>query len=154
MMQLYPLMMLNKNDVGQLYDARMYLESGIAELAAKNRTQEDIDKMKGLIPIMKECMENAQFTRYNELDMEFHTLIGNASKNDILLNIYKMLNEVRKRGIYMSNSSVDALKHSIKMHMKLLEAIENQDYEISRITMIDHICYSKAAAVKRLGNTQ
>ena len=150
MLQLYPLMMLNKNDVSQLYEARIYLESDIAELAAKNRTKEEIEKLRGLIHLMEECIKESQFEKYNGIDMEFHTLIGVASKNDLLVTMYKMLNEVRKRGIYMSNASVEALRHSIKSHIKLLEAIENKDCERSRKLMIEHLDYSRTAAVEKI----
>ena len=151
MLQLYPLMMLNKTDLFQLYDARMYLESGIAELAAKNRTLEDLERLKGLITLMNECLKNTNLERYNELDMEFHTYIGNASKNDILLMMYKMLNEVRKRGIYLSNRTIDDIKHSIKAHKNLVDAIEHNDCEAARLAMMGHIYFSKNAAIKELG---
>lgn len=149
MVQLYPLMMMNSSDFGQLYDARMYLESGIAQLAAKNRTQEDIDKLEVLIFLMEECVKKSLFERYSQLDIEFHTLIGNIAKNDILLAIYKMLNEVRKRSIYMSNTNNERLNHSIDSHKKLVIAIKNQEIETIRDIMIKHIEYSKAAAIRK-----
>ena len=149
MLQLYPLMMLNKSDLGQLYDARICLESGIAGLAAKNRTQEDLDKLNGLVPLMNECIKDVNVERYNQLDMEFHTLIGNAAKNDILLMMYKMLNEVRKRGILISNRTLEAITQSIQVHATLLKAIEQQDVDGARATMMEHIIFSKSAAVKQ-----
>ena len=150
MLQLYPLMMLNKNDLGQLYDARMALESSITELAAKNRTQDDIARMKTLLIEMDGCLKASDTERYSQLDIGFHTLIGNASKNEILLTIYQMLDEVRKRGIYMSNRDAEDLKHSIAVHRQLVEAIERGDSDAARATMMRHLQYSKDAAVGKL----
>jgi GntR family transcriptional repressor for pyruvate dehydrogenase complex len=150
MLQLYPLMMLNKKDIGQLYDARMHLESSIAELAAKNRTQEDIAQLKALLPQMDECVQAVDVQRYNALDEEFHTRIGAAARNDILLAVYEMLNEVRKRGIYWSNRGEEDLRCSVDMHKKLAGAIERGDGDASRTTMMAHIGYSRDAATRQI----
>jgi len=151
MLQLYPLMMLNKDDVGQLYDARIALESSIAYLSAQNRTQEDVAQMKALMSEMDDCLQGLDTRRYSALDIELHTLIGGAAKNEILLTIYQMLDEVRKRGIYMSNRGPEDLKHSIAAHRQLVEAIENGDGEAARATMMRHIQYSKKAALGQIG---
>jgi GntR family transcriptional repressor for pyruvate dehydrogenase complex len=150
MLQLYPLMMLNKDDLGQLYDARIALESSIAELAARSRTQEDVTRMKALLSEMEGCLKGSDTVRYSQLDIELHTLIGNAAKNEILLTIYQMLDEVRKRGIYMSNRGAEDLKHSLNAHSQLVEAIENGDGEAARVTMMHHLQYSKSAAVGQI----
>ena len=152
MLQLYPLMMLNKDDISQLYDARMYLESSIAELAAKNRTQENVVQLKDLLSQMDDCVVHTDVERYNQLDVAFHTLIGNAAKNEILLTIYEMLNEVRKRGIYMSNRDAEDLRHSIGAHGQLVDAIERRDANAARTAMMRHIQFSKDAAVRQICN--
>jgi len=154
MLELYPLMMLNKDDLNQLYDARIALESSIAELAAKNRTPDDVAHMKALLPEMDNCLNNADTGRYSQLDIQLHTLVGTAAKNEILLTIYQMLDKVRKRGIYMSNRGAEDVKHSIATHRQLVEAIERGDGEAARATMIRHLQYSKSAAVGQIGKPQ
>jgi len=149
MLQLYPMMMMNKSDLEQIYDARICLETGIAGLAARNRTQQDLDKLKGLLPMMDESIKDANVERFSQLDMELHTFIGNAAKNEVLVTMYKMLNEVRKRGILLSNQTLEVITQSNQVHAMLLEAIERQDVESAQTIMTEHLRFSKVTIMKQ-----
>ena len=142
---LMPLILLEMNDcdVDEIFEARIYLESGLAQVAAKNRTQEDLQKLGELLQIMNEFPQNKDFDRYNDLDLQFHTLIAEASKNKILIAMYMMLNEVRARSIRISNLSSASISYSIIKHEEILRALEQQDVANIASIMNTHLAFSR-----------
>ncbi len=140
---LFPLMLIELNDFEELFQARICIESGTAQLASRNRTEDDIDKLQSLIQPMQECIETEDFNLYSELDAKFHMLIGEASKNKILLNMYKMLKKVRDRCIRVSNNSLASITHSLNGHKEILDAIIRKD-EVNIVSLMNlHLNYSK-----------
>jgi GntR family transcriptional repressor for pyruvate dehydrogenase complex len=140
---LYPLLLIESNDQIELFEARICIEKGIAQLAAKNRTQDDINIMEKLIAEMEECVKTKNPFRYNDLDNLFHNAIALASKNQVLINIYTMLGKVRERNIRNVNTSVELIADSLQGHKNLLNAIVYQDEVNIDALMCVHLRYSK-----------
>jgi len=142
---LLPLMLaeINDYDIDDIFEARICLESGIAQMAAKNRTDDDILKLRELISDMDKCLHIEDLDCYNNLDLQFHTMIAEASKNKILLSMYLMLNEVRTRSIHISNIDVASANNSFSQHQKILSALEQQDIVNTASIMNAHLSFSR-----------
>lgn len=149
---LLPLMMLESNDFEELYQARICIETAAAKLAARNRTQGDIDRLSSLIQLMEDCLLKEDIFRYNELDTQFHTLLAEISKNKILLNMCMMLKKVRDRCIRISNNNIESIKYSINSHKQILEAIIWND-EVNIASLVNlHLNHSKRLNEQYLKN--
>jgi GntR family transcriptional repressor for pyruvate dehydrogenase complex len=141
--QLFPLMLMEKDHIEEIYDARICIEAGIAELAAKNRTDEEISVLEAMLGPMAECVTTQNFERYNELDEEFHAYIGELCKNHVLASINRMLGRVRKHNIHRSNNSMDSIEYSLQKHKEIVEAIKSRDVANIVSIMKLHITFSK-----------
>ena len=62
-----------------LVNVRLLLEPGIAEMAARNATQEDIERLRRLCERVEQKIHDGD--RYIEDDIAFHTCIAESSKN-------------------------------------------------------------------------
>ena len=62
-----------------LVDVRIMLEPGIAEMAARNATQEDIQRLRRLCERVEQKIHDGDW--YIEDDIAFHTCIAESSKN-------------------------------------------------------------------------
>jgi DNA-binding FadR family transcriptional regulator len=137
------LLLIESNDQIELFEARICIEKGIAQLAAKNRTEADINDMCKLITEMEECVKTENPFRYSDLDNLFHTAIAIASKNQVLINIHTLLGKVRERNIRNVNTSVDVIADSLQSHKNLLNAIINRDEVNIAALMSIHLRYSR-----------
>jgi DNA-binding FadR family transcriptional regulator len=72
-----------------LDEVRQLLEMKIAEKAAINRSQKDIFIMKGHLENRKKAAEAGLLEECIEADIQFHIAIAEASKNEILSDLYK-----------------------------------------------------------------
>ena len=68
---------------------RAYMERTVLELAIKNATQEDIDRLTENFESTFRAERNPETTV--EIDIEFHRLLGEATKNRMISRVYNIL---------------------------------------------------------------
>lgn len=112
---------------GDLKEVRQLLELKAAEKAALNRTQKDISKMTSLLKKRKQAAEKHQTDACIEADIQFHTAIAEASKNEILADLYKTIAVQIKQSFMQvhEDTTVFLEKHSV--HEDLLQSIIDKD---------------------------
>lgn len=151
---LYPLIVMDKSSVEDLYDARCVIESALAEFAALRRTDEDLCALRQIVSAMEQCVECEDFQGYIRLDERFHHALTEACHNSILQAIYAVFAKARSLGISYSNFSVTAMHHSLIKHQEILEALEYRQEKIVGALMIQHLSFSRKAAVDRLSHVE
>ena len=145
--QVSPLLKLSSDSLDAVFDTRICIESEIAKLAAKNRTQSDLNHMKKQLSQMKVAITEHNITDFSLADAAFHTQIALACKNEILLGIFYMLHTARQESIYLSNLSSKNLQHSFHKHEELYNAILGHDTENIGAIMRLHLRYSKEVII-------
>lgn len=125
----------NPHDIHELFQVRKILETSIAEMAALNRTEEDLEKMKAIL-------SNQSMDRW-ESDYEFHLAIVKATKNDILIQFIQFISETMKKAmldfhIYVEENDEKA-NMILEQHHKIFDAIKNREHKKANKVMIDHL---------------
>lgn len=150
MKPLYSTILLNDLNVSQIYDARKYIEAGTAQLAAKNRTEEEFAKLEQLMDRMRIVTMEKDTAAFNELDKMFHKKIAEAAKNQIMLTIYRSVQDVIESYITRSNLSLEIVENSVKHHAEILEAIQKKDEKAAYISMEKHVFLTKEALMAKM----
>jgi GntR family transcriptional repressor for pyruvate dehydrogenase complex len=117
---------------------RLLIEPVIGEVAALNRTEENILKMQETIDRLANTDDQDELS---EIDMEFHFNIAKATQNTVIVllvePIYKTLMPKIKRQVY---ETVDEAKSSaIKWHTKILKAIKEKNPEKTSNYIREHL---------------
>ena len=122
-----------------LNEVRQLLELKIAEKAALNRTQKDIDKLTKLLKKRLEAAQNNLPEACIEADIEFHLAIADAAKNTILSDLYKNIAAQIKKSFKeaYTDTSIFISKHAL--HASLLQCIIDKNpkkawYYVAKIT--------------------
>ncbi len=133
--------------VKQVYEARIYIEAGNARLAAQNRTQEHVDRLRKLCVQMDEIIENNHNPeKYGEIDEVFHMTIAQASCNAVLLGIYGAFEKVLKFYIWRVTRQ-DAME-STEMHKDIVKCIAAKDEEGAGLAMERHCKNAQKVVLK------
>lgn len=109
-----------EKDVEDLYQLIGVLDGKIAELTVDKLTEEDYAFMKFLIDSMYSAINNELYTKYNELQHQFHDLYTNKCDNHLLI---KELNIKKKMFIGKAYSRIE------KKKIKELLLVTNQEHE-------------------------
>lgn len=118
---------LENSTAKDLNEVRQLLELKIAEKAALNRTQKDIDILTKLLKKRLTAAQNNLADECIEADIQFHIAIADAAKNDILADLYKNIAAQIKKSFRQAYTDTELffIKHSA--HEDLLKSIIDKD---------------------------
>jgi len=124
------------DNIDHLKEARLFLETGLTRMAAKNATPADIDALKTLID---EMAANAGSPQFIDSDMAFHNAVADLSGNPIFAATARaMLHWLKDYhvGIVSFRGAEDV---SISEHRQITERIAAHDSEGAAKAMRDHL---------------
>ena len=131
MKPLFTLMTVTENNIDEIYDARIFVESGACKLAAENRTENEMKILKGYIENMEEAIGFNDFASYSKYDRKFHELLVAASRNQVLVMISRMFQDIADRYTRQLNSDAKIMAKSMMDHRQLFGAVDDMDGEFA-----------------------
>ena len=138
-MSLYLELQFDKDYIMHLVHVRQMIEPHIAKLAAKNRTEQDIEKIELNIEKFLDRDQDAQ--QLAQLDVEFHTAITQASGNPLIPLImdplFSMLPKVK--ALIVSNLKKVKSDNAPNFHQKIFDKIRMQDENSAFDAMKAHL---------------
>ncbi|GAB3901873.1 GntR family transcriptional regulator [Larkinella knui] len=118
---------LSRAEGDDVNEVRQLLELKIAEKAALNRTQEDIDIMTGYLQQRHEAALQNRPEECIEADIQFHIRLAMASKNEVLVDLYKIIADKMKKSFMEVFITTETLLSKQTMHTSLLQSVADRD---------------------------
>jgi len=118
---------LKRASLEDLDEVRQLLELKIAEKAAINRTEEDIIAMKQHLADRMKTANEGLLEECVEADIQFHIAIAQASKNEILADLYKSVSKHLKKEFLRIYPNTKIFQDTYTIHEQLLENIIAKD---------------------------
>ncbi len=126
-----------------LFEVRKVLEPGLAALAARRATPEQVEKMRTILDDQKGKVQARE--SYMKEDAAFHFLIAEATGNEVLLRVADSLMELLRETRDTSRKIGSRPTRSLKQHQAILRAIEARNPLVAERRMREHI-----AGIERL----
>lgn len=138
-LNLYYDMKFDKNLLSQIIEVRSLFEPQIARLAARNRSESDLDELRHNMTEFEQCdPDNTQ--KEADIDNRFHLVITRATSNPILQitmePIYSLLPRMRN---YIYGNIDGEKSHTLEFHRQLVEAISKKDADSAERIMAKHL---------------
>ena len=129
---------LNELGIIQLYDARLFVEVGNARLAARFRTDEEVNELQRIVDEMRENYDNSDHNMFCFNSRHFHEQVAKMSHNPILYETYCAIQCV----------TLNYIKHtySFGKHEEIAYHIINKNETMAGFSMEQHIEASKKSA--------
>lgn len=143
-MRLYLEMNFDKNYILHLMEVRKMLEPEICRLAARNRSEEDVQALKENIDKFQK-VDHLNFRKEGELDREFHLMIARATNNPIIPiiidPIFQLMPKIRTLVYAQINKAKSAAQ---EYHQKIFESIRDQNEAKAFEYMREHLRIAEA----------
>lgn len=124
----------------EIMEFRLMIEPAAVELAAHRATSADLDRMEYCLHRMDEA---AEILEYEVWDGMLHVAIVAAAKNDLLLAMYRILNETRSQPEWemMKRKTVTPERRNEfrSQHRAIVDALCKRDAVIAKREMLNHI---------------
>jgi GntR family transcriptional regulator, transcriptional repressor for pyruvate dehydrogenase complex len=131
------MMLLNAVTIVELFEVRKALEVELAGLAAERATDQEMSQLEAIVKKQESELSNPD--EFLKLDVEFHSVIANASRNilfwAILDNVRRLMTEPRRQ-LLLSESD---LSLSFTDHLLLFREIAARNKTGARNAMLKHL---------------
>jgi len=81
----------NKITLKDLVEYRLYNEAAVARWAAQRRTQDDLEVIQKVLDRARSQMERKDFSAFIRCDMDFHSAVAQAGKNQVSCILTRVL---------------------------------------------------------------
>lgn len=130
---------ITKEDLVDVLEVRKVLESLAIELSCKNRSEEDLIKLKENLKCFKLYINKNSVTEIATTDVQFHEIIynstGNRRLNQILYNLREQM--YRYRLEYIKDRQTR--KNLILEHDESIQSIQERDVDRAKKAILIHI---------------
>jgi len=129
----------------ELIEVRLGVEPNMVRLAVLNATGRDIERLANAIGRMEQASGDSEsFTLWDE---EFHELISEATRNPLMVWVYRQINSVRTHNQWTAMKDKVLTPRRIaeynEQHAALYEAIRTRDVEAAVAIITNHLHYAR-----------
>jgi GntR family transcriptional repressor for pyruvate dehydrogenase complex len=125
----------------EVANVRQLLEVPSARLAARNRSEDDLNRLHDIIEREKAVLVNDPDVP--QLNASFHQVLADASGNRMLSALVMALHRVTHPLSYI-NTSPALGRESVIHHIRIASAVRDRDEDAAESAMSDHLAYLRA----------
>ena len=137
---------ISKDDMVDMYDARMRLEGEAARRAARVITDDQINELRELIDLQLYYIDK-NATKYSEkiknLDSQFHQLLysccGSKTYTDILVALHKKMTQFRIASVSVQSRALQ----SNREHQAICDALATHDEDLAENATLEHVAHAR-----------
>jgi GntR family transcriptional repressor for pyruvate dehydrogenase complex len=121
-------------------EARALLEVAMLELAVDRVTDSELDRMEEAVTKMEKT-EPPDLEDFLEADLEFHVLLAEATRNDVLHDTVNLIHRIIAEEKSHSINTIEDYRKSARYHRKILESVREKDISAAKREMAEHMAW-------------
>ncbi len=130
-------LMLNRNKLDELFEARLVVETECAGMAAERASPAEIAELRAMYAKLVEFRMDR--SKGIECELSLHALIAAAAHNVVLEEILTSLRQVLKESRETTVPSTGVTASTVESQEKIVDAIARRDKATARALMYEHI---------------
>ncbi len=136
---LHDMFLMGKIKIPDMTEARLAIEPFSVRLACERMTEEELIKIRQNIHEAKDCLERSNQEDARLLNLEFHRIIAQTSKNPVIFFMIDSIMDIMENNISSIPLSVDAVERTIHYHQKIHSALKERNPKGAQDLMLKHI---------------
>ena len=134
---------LNAQSLDALFESRIVIEPGIAEIAARKIDEDGLAALRACNSRGARTLTDPE--AFQKVDEEFHQLIVEVTGNPFLQRVSQSYRELGKASRQITGRLPSILRQSHQDHDKILDALERRDSQAAKAAMEEHLHNVQAA---------
>jgi GntR family transcriptional repressor for pyruvate dehydrogenase complex len=131
-------MLRTREDVDDLFETRIILETELGALCAQRASATDLQKIEVLVLEMERTRDHP-VEDFASLDIQFHSAIADGSKNRILGRMFQSLHGLLKEMLSKREHILGGHEETCKGHRKILQALKHRKVREARRAIREHL---------------
>ena len=130
---------VHPDDLRQLFEMRLPLETLCAQMAAERATADDIAVMDALVREYEQAKKGRDISHLVDLDHRYHRALADAAHNRYMRDALEQFFGLSERLWHLALPQVDWLVAALDRHAALVSAIKTRDAAQAGALMRDHV---------------
>ena len=130
-------LLLNRDKLQELFEARLVIETECAGLAAERATAEEVEELRRVFGELEAC--GADRERGIRCELRLHDLVARASRNTVLERILESLQDILRESRETTVPASGVTARTIESQRRIVEAVGNRDAAAARELMREHL---------------
>ena len=130
---------ITEDDLEDIFAIRRKIEGLAVALAAKNATDDEIEKLKEALELQEFYLSKQNAEEIKIMDSRFHEILylisGSTTFYNILLSLHKKVQKYRKASIQAKSRAIE----SVEEHKQIYDAIVAHDTEKAEFLTSQHV---------------
>ena len=143
---------LNAAEIDEIFDIRAMLEGRAAHLAAKKRSESDVQEVRGLLDAMKriKIRTSEDLAHWARVNREFHARVFAASGRNHLSKMANMLRDAVERYVRIDAATPGRIKEATAEHEAIFRAFESGNASLCEKLTREHCAHTCARLISTL----
>lgn len=120
---------LSDNEIQDLFTTRMEIEQLAIQKAIQQITPEELKRLDDNLEQTKKAIKSGEKLKLTELDMEFHSIIYQATRSRSLYRVCKNLSDLTIKYRHGLNLALNLWNEMLHQHIKIYQSIISKDKE-------------------------
>jgi len=129
--------LINNTGVGDIFQARLIIEPGLAEVAAKKLSDGHLAAMAKEIAAMRESLDDVE--KFFKHDLRFHQTISRAAGNKLMSGIMDTILQLLFQLRQQKRRREFELQGALAWHERIYRALERHDGKRAKELMFSHL---------------
>ncbi len=129
----------NGTKISDYMEVRIALEPTAASLAVQRATNKEINHIKEIHDLFCQAFEQNNALKMSEYDEAFHMAIAEASHNQLIVKMEKMISDCISDYRKQSFSVIENAKHAVLPHKIILDALCQRDPQAGENAVKQHL---------------
>lgn len=133
--------LLTEKDIHQITEYRLATEMANTEVAMKNATEEDFQKLEEIMGKMYQAYLENDVASHSKYDHLFHLQICKSTHNKVFVQSYEIIGKLLRQHTAVLNKAYLQKNPSVKKeedtHWRLIEAIRRKDVAAARACYVE-----------------
>jgi len=139
--------LVEEQDFMALIEVRKFLEKKTAALACRRATEDDIEKVKGIMEEIREAGEREE--NISDVTVKLHLALAESTKNPIMV---QLMNQIVPLIITKARLMELPPEKDVEIHTGVAQALEERDEEELKSWVDEHLDYLKERFLGHLEN--
>lgn len=146
---------IEKSSLLDMFEVRRTFETATARLAAERASPEDVGRIGEALEKMKERFGARDSERGQEADVEFHYAIAEATRNALLVRLFRTISDEFGRAVAAARRRLleadrNTPRKLVEQHRRIYRAIRDHEPDAAARAMLTHLTYAERALLKQL----
>lgn len=150
----YQVVPITFGDMNELFELRIILESGAAELACERITEGELDELKTLADVVYDRAEQPSLKRFIKANRDFHTAIAKASRNERLFQQIARTIDKLERFFYLGARLRDVSGETRSDHHEIVAVLKSRNRAAAREVVARHNEVTRLGLIRQIASSK